>query len=91
MEQGIILQSARTVRLGVPRDKKINCPQIDQKSPLASPSYHDESCREVEEDPSDSPRRLSSSSPVSGLCRIKVDVLRSRSPESLTVPSSIGI
>ena len=41
--------------------------EIDQKSPLASPSYHDESCREVEEDPSDSPRRLSCSSPLSGL------------------------
>ena len=41
-------------------------PEMDQKSLLASPSYHDESRREVEEDPSDSPRRLSYSSPVSG-------------------------
>ena len=66
-------------------------PEIDRKSFLASPSYHDESRSEVEEDPSDSPRRLSCSSPRSGLSRIKVDVLRSWSPpESLTVPSAIG-
>ena len=63
----------------------------DQKSPLVSPSYHDESCRGVHEDPSDSPRRFSCSSPLSGLSRIKVDVLGSCSPpESLTVPSATG-
>ena len=35
--------------------------EIDQKSLLVSPSYRDESSRRVEEDPSDSPRRLSCS------------------------------
>ena len=47
--------------------------EIDQKAPLASPSYHDESCRGVEEDTSDSPRRLSCSSPLPRLSRVKVD------------------
>ena len=66
-------------------------PEIDQKSFLASPSYSVESCREVEEDPSDSPRRLFCSSPRSGLSRIKVDVLRYRSPpDNSTVPSAVG-
>ena len=47
--------------------------------------------RGVEEDPSDSPRRISCSYPLSGLSRIKVDVLRSWSPpEFLTDPSATG-
>ena len=53
-------------------------PETDQKSLLASPSYHDESCPGVEEDPSDSPRRLSFSPPLSELSRVQVDVLRRR-------------
>ena len=66
-------------------------PETDEKSYLASPSYHDESCCGVEEDPSDSPRRFPCSSPRSGLSWIRVDVLRSRSsPEILTVPSATG-
>ena len=66
-------------------------PEIDQKSPVASPSYHDESWLEVEEDPSDSPRRSYCSSPRSGLSLVKVDVLRTWSPpDKMTVPSAIG-
>ena len=66
-------------------------PVMDQKSFLASPSYHDESRSGAAEDPSDSPWRLSCSSPRSGLSRIKVDVLRTWSPpESFTVPPAIG-
>ena len=66
-------------------------PQIDQKSLLASPLCSVESGRGVEEDPSNSPRRFFCSSPRSGLSRIKVDVLRNRSPpEILTVPSATG-
>ena len=62
---------------------------MDQKSFLASPSSGDESWNGVEEDPSDSLERFPCSSPRSGLSRIKVDVLRTRSlPESLTVPSA---
>ena len=66
-------------------------PEIDPKSPLASPSYHDESSRRVEEDPSDSPRRFSCSCPRSGLSRTKVDVIRRRfHPKICTVPSATG-
>ena len=46
-------------------------PEMDQKSPFASPSHGVESWSGVEEDPSDSPRRLSRSSPRSGRSRIK--------------------
>ena len=65
---------------------------MDQKSFLASPSYHDESRSGVEEDPSGSRwRRFPCSSPRSGRSRIEVDVLRMWSPaESFTVPSAIG-
>ena len=64
---------------------------MDQKSFLASPSYHDESRNGVEEDPSDSSRRFPCSSPRSGRSRIKKDVLRTSSlPESFTVPSATG-
>ena len=64
---------------------------MDQKSFLASPSYHDESWRGVEQDPSDSLWRFPCSSPRSGRSRNKVDVLRTWSPrESFTVPSTIG-
>ena len=66
-------------------------PEMVQKIFLASPSYHDASCREVEEDPSHSPQRFSCSSPLSGPSRKEVDVLRCRStPEILTVPSATG-
>ena len=64
--------------------------EMDQKSLLAS-SYHDESCRGVEEDPSDSPRTISCSSPCSGRSQVKVDALRRCSlPKIVTVPSATG-
>ena len=54
---------------------KMNLPDMDQKSFLPSPSYHDESRSGVEEDPSDSLGRFPCSSPQSGRSRIEVDVL----------------
>ena len=48
-------------------------PEMDRNSFLASPSSGDES-RESSENPSDSPRRVSCSSPRSGWSRIQVDI-----------------
>ena len=82
---------AYSLTLGSTWRQWIRLPEMDQKSFLASPSYHDESRSGVEEDPSDSPWRLLCSSPRSGRSRIKVDVLRTWSPpESFTFPSATG-
>ena len=72
----MILLSARGVELEfiVMTINEFSCDR--PKIAFASSPYHDESCREVEEDPSDSPGRFPSS-PRAGLSRIKVDVLRS--------------
>ena len=76
-----MLFSARTVWLGVLRDDgKLSCLEWTRNHFLLSPSYHDESWRGVEEDPSDSPRRFPCSFPRSGRSRIEVDVLRTWSP-----------
>ena len=68
----MMLLSARTVSLGVHHDdgKVVSC-----NGPKIVPSS-DESFNRAEEDPSDSPRRFSCSSPRCGLSRSKVDVLR---------------
>ena len=66
-------------------------PDMDQKSFIASPASGDESWKSGE-DPSDSLGRFPDYSPRSGWSRIKVDVLQTSSPpDSLTVPSAIGI
>ena len=74
--------------LGTYSLSQMKSPVIDQKSFLASASSSVESswCGVGDEIPSDSPRRISCSSPWSGRSRIKVDVLRSWSPPEIFKP-----
>ena len=91
-EKEMILLSACTVGLWV-HVMAMKSFVIHQKSFLASASSRVESswCGVGEETPSDSPRKLSCSSPHSGRSRFKVDVLRRCSPpQTLTVPSATG-
>ena len=94
VEKEMILFSARTIWLWVPRDgDKWNLPVIDQKSFVASASSRIESSWRGfgEESPSDSPRKTSCSSPRGRWSLIEVDGFRRRSPpEVLTVPSATG-
>ena len=83
----------KSLTLGSVCWRKIKSPVKDQKSFLAfASSSVESSCRGVgEENPSDSPRRTSCSSPRSGRHLVKVCVLRRHSlPKICTVPSATG-